>query len=264
MVSQIMGLGGVHSPYQCNRCKYLKMGLYYYRTDEEEAEYRKKYDSSTMEEIDEGVEDGDGLIQPRKSQRGRMKTTTRSRSSSSQRGRRRETTAAATTTGTTTSKPIESKLEAIPKVAKITREDVFKRWSAYDVDRGARTLEEHLEGIRHAYPKYGYANKPIYGRNFDYKDIVVDLLHMKLRICDALLKHAIKIASEVGEDGTQDDIKKQTDDALICFEKFNELQRAGMGFKIEANLIVVVGLVNEQSAQNREIDSFQIKRLLAL
>ncbi|CAF1000733.1 unnamed protein product [Didymodactylos carnosus] len=239
MVSQIMGLGGVHSPYQCNWCKYLKMGLNYYRTDEEEEEYRMKNDSSTVEEIDENVEDGDGLIQPRKSQRGRKKTTTRSRSSSSQRGRGR-----ATSTGTTTSEPIKSKLEAIPKIAKITREDVFKRWSAYDVDRGARTLEEHLEEIGHAYPKYGYVDKPIYGRNFDYKDIVVDLLHMKLRICDALLKHAIKIASEVGEDGTHDDIKKQTNDALIYFEKFKELQRAGMRFKIEANLIVVVGSVN--------------------
>ncbi|CAF1530950.1 unnamed protein product [Didymodactylos carnosus] len=111
------------------------------------------------------------------------------------------------------------------KLPAIDRETMFSRWSAYDKNRGARTLEEHYEQVVLAYPKFGYIQKPLYGKNFDYEDIVVDILHMKLRICDQMLKHAIKIACDVTTaNATQKDALQQLQNAFTFFTAFNTKQ----------------------------------------
>ncbi|CAF4544143.1 unnamed protein product, partial [Didymodactylos carnosus] len=108
------------------------------------------------------------------------------------------------------------------KLPPIDREIMFSRWSAYDPAKGARTLDEHYEQVNTAHPKYGYEQKPLYGRNFNYDEIVVDILHMKLRICDQLLKHSIKIACEVTTPGaTQNDALQQIQNAFTFFTHFS-------------------------------------------
>ncbi|CAF1103769.1 unnamed protein product, partial [Didymodactylos carnosus] len=101
------------------------------------------------------------------------------------------------------------------KLPPIDRETMFSRWSAYDPAKGARTLDEHYEQVNTAHPKYGYEQKPLYRRNFNYGEIVVDILHMKLRICDQLLKHSIKVACDVTTPGaTQNDALQQIQNGI--------------------------------------------------
>ncbi|CAF1115616.1 unnamed protein product [Didymodactylos carnosus] len=109
------------------------------------------------------------------------------------------------------SKKRTRKLNGKSKVAspQITRENVFKMWSAFDVLKGARTLGEHYEQVDAHKSQFGYKEKPLFHNFFAYEDIVVDLLHMKLRICDVLLKHAMKLACEVTDENTTHEDAKQ-------------------------------------------------------
>ncbi|CAF1297836.1 unnamed protein product [Didymodactylos carnosus] len=122
-------------------------------------------------------------------------------------------------------KPKTGRKTTKTKLPAIDRETMFSRWSAYDKTRGARTLKEHYEQVVLAYPKFGYIQKPLYGKHFDYEDIVVDILHMKLRICDQMLKHAIKIACDVTTtNATQKDALQQLQNAFTFFTAFNTKQ----------------------------------------
>ncbi|CAF1654116.1 unnamed protein product, partial [Didymodactylos carnosus] len=65
-----------------------------------------------------------------------------------------------------TTQPRTGRKTTKTKLPAIDRGIIFSRWSAYDKNRAARTLEEHYEQVVLAYPKFGYIQKPLYGKNF--------------------------------------------------------------------------------------------------
>ena len=66
--------------------------------------------------------------------------------------------------------------------------DISQKWSISDPNCGARSIKETTDymNLRSTEARKGYVNKPIFS-TVEYNEIVVDLLHMYLRITDRLI-----------------------------------------------------------------------------
>ena len=76
--------------------------------------------------------------------------------------------------------------------------------SVYDKTLCARTLEEKCECLKkkkssRSNNELGYQSEPLFGNLFDFSDYVLDILHMRLRIFDIILKDILVEISRTGE-----------------------------------------------------------------
>ncbi|CAF4256599.1 unnamed protein product, partial [Didymodactylos carnosus] len=136
----------------------------------------------------------------------------------------------------------------------------IRNWSAFSEDRGARTAQEQHEILNSGDKQnYGYARTPLYKNYFEYaqsflgfapfsvifccsyKNIPANLLHMKLRIADILLKQAIKAACQlpVSSPIRIDEAELQLKGAFIFFTEFSKETKTHIQFPLENNKICV-------------------------
>ena len=76
--------------------------------------------------------------------------------------------------------------------------------SIYDQTLGARTLHEKRDCLKKnknnkSNNELGYQSEPLFGDLFEFHDYVIDILHMRLRIFDIILKDILAEASRTGE-----------------------------------------------------------------
>ncbi|CAF3406747.1 unnamed protein product [Rotaria sp. Silwood2] len=76
--------------------------------------------------------------------------------------------------------------------------------SVYDPTLGARTLAEKSDCLKRretnrSNNELGYQSEPLFGNLFEFSDYVLDILHMRLRIFDIILKDILSEASRTGE-----------------------------------------------------------------
>lgn len=77
------------------------------------------------------------------------------------------------------------------KCAKQDRHDTSKVWSITDPTRGARTVEENLELSKKTRSKFNVSHAPLFP-NIPLMNVVIDNLHLFLRISDVLLTRLIE------------------------------------------------------------------------
>lgn len=75
--------------------------------------------------------------------------------------------------------------------------------SCFDPLRKARSLAEQNSCLAKGSNELGYKSEPLFGDLFDYKDYVVDTLHLKLRVFDVILKDILSCASRTGQYGAE-------------------------------------------------------------
>ncbi|CAF1014956.1 unnamed protein product [Didymodactylos carnosus] len=71
----------------------------------------------------------------------------------------------------------------------------FGKYSAFDVNKGARSLEQQYLEVTKSKPRFGYQHTPFSKQQLQYTQIITDILHMKLRITDILLAEIISLIS---------------------------------------------------------------------
>ena len=82
---------------------------------------------------------------------------------------------------------------------------IKREWSILDKEKGARTIEDSLNFAG----SNGYVNKPIFS-NIPFERIVIDMLHLFLRITDVLYDLFIRDLREIGgKQNTLIDLSKQ-------------------------------------------------------
>ncbi|CAF1374047.1 unnamed protein product [Didymodactylos carnosus] len=87
---------------------------------------------------------------------------------------------------------------------KVTKTIRISGTSYYDVTKLARSLEEQKHCLHNGKVNdLGYKCEPLFGDLFDFKDYVLDTLHMKLRIFDVLLKDILAHASRTEQYGAE-------------------------------------------------------------
>ena len=73
------------------------------------------------------------------------------------------------------------------KCPAIERHDIAQKWSIADVEYGARTIEENTTISRSRVKKFNVSNSPIFPM-IPLTHVVVDNLHMFLRVADTLIE----------------------------------------------------------------------------
>ena len=75
--------------------------------------------------------------------------------------------------------------------------------SCHDTSKGARSLAEQTLSLVKQNNDLGYKCEPLFGNLFDYQDYCIDILHMKLRVFDVVLKDILSHASRTGKYGAE-------------------------------------------------------------
>ncbi|CAF1128684.1 unnamed protein product [Didymodactylos carnosus] len=224
MVSQLMGLAGPCSNHFCNWCKISRLKLL------DSIDVEDKTDSLRTSKVKNAKTDEKEIETNSKDKKKNTVTKGGKKDEVIKKQENEE----------------EKRMKDEEKEKKAQTEQLLsfiRNWSAFSEDRGARTVQEQNEILDSGDKQnYSYVRAPLYKNYFEYgqsfsafahfsiifccsyKNISADLLHMKLRIADILLKQAIKAACQlpVSSSITIDEAELQLKDAFTFLTEFSK------------------------------------------
>lgn len=110
--------------------------------------------------------------------------------------------------------------------------NLSKEWPIANSDSDARTLEKAKQNILKKKPDFGYNKKPII--NIDFKNCVIDMLHVLLRIFDVLKK--LFLYDLFHADGLGEDLTKKPNVSLFLNFLENECKICNCYYIVEKRI----------------------------